>query len=218
MSSKWKGILSNATLYHYARQIVTGGLPLLQWSELYGLTDAKQRIADLGCGPADILRYLSRTRRPAFYLGIDVSEGYLRAARQRSEKCNVDAELVAMDLSRLPTDSNVQQRLVELLEEHRITRVLLMGVIHHIDDASALQTLNLVAGVRTVQNMITQDVIRIPGAWINNRYCDADRGVHIRDEGGYDSLISRSAWPKHRKFWSSPRLRFVKYIHYELSR
>jgi hypothetical protein len=96
--------------------------------------------------------------------------------------------------------------------------VLLLGVIHHIDDASALQTLNLVKGVRTVQTMITQDVIRVPGLWINNRYCDMDRGDHIRNEAGYDSLISRSDWPKHRKFWTSPKLPFLRYIHYEMSK
>jgi len=218
MPSKAKDILSNATMYHYARYIVTGGLPFSQWTELYGLTDANQRVADLGCGPADILRYLSQTRRPAFYLGIDISEEYLQAARQRADGCGVDAELIAMDLTRLPADAKVQRRLVELLAERRITRVLLLGVIHHIDDTSALQTLNLVAGVRTVQTMITQDVIRIPGLWINNRYCDMDRGTYIRDETGYDSLISRSDWPKLRKFWTSPKLPFLRYIHYEMSK
>jgi SAM-dependent methyltransferase len=218
MASKWKGILSNATLYHHARHLVTGGLPFLQWTELYGLTDTNQRVADLGCGPADILRYLSSGRRPAFYLGVDISEKYLQAARQRSDACGIDAELIPMDLSRLPTDAEVQRRIVKLLEQHRITRVLLLGVLHHIDDASALQTLNLVESVRTVQTMITQDVIRVPGSWINNRYCDMDRGGYIRDEAGYDTLISGSDWPRHCKFWSSPKLPFLRYVHYELSK
>jgi hypothetical protein len=66
--------------------------------------------------------------------------------------------------------------------------------------------------------MITQDVIRVPGSWINNRYCDMDRGGHIREEAGYDALISRSDWPRHSKFWSSPKLPFLRYIHYELGR
>ncbi len=218
MSSKWKDILSNATMYHYARHMVTGGLPFSQWTELYGLTDPNERVADLGCGPADILRYLSRDRRPAFYLGVDISEEYLQAARQRSDACGVDAELIAMDLTRLPIDTEVQRQLVELLDRHRITRVLLLGVIHHIDDASALQTLNLVEGVQTVQTMVTQDVIRVPGLWINNRYCDMDRGILIRNEAEYDSLISRSNWPRHRKFWTSPRLPVQRYIHYEMSK
>jgi SAM-dependent methyltransferase len=216
--SKWKGILSNATMYHHARHFATGGMPFERWTELYGLTDTNQRIADLGCGPADILRYLSRGRRPAFYLGVDISEKYLQAARERSDACGIDAEFIPMDLTRLTTDAEVQERIVQLLEQHRITRVLLLGVLHHIDDASALQTLNLVESVRTVQTMITQDVIRVPGSWINNRYCDMDRGGYIRDEAGYDSLISRSDWPRHSKFWSSPKLRFLRYVHYELSK
>ena len=220
--SKWKDILSNATLYHHARNLATGGLPFSRWTELYGLTDANQRVADLGCGPADILRYLSRGCRPAFYLGVDISENYLQAARQRCNACGVDAELIPLDLAGLPTDSQVQRHIVRLLEKHRITRVLLLGVLHHIDDASALQTLNLVQGVRTVRTMITQDVVRVsgsvPGSWINNRYCDLDRGAHIRSEAAYDSLISRCDWPKHSKFWTSPKLPFLHYIHYELSK
>ena len=219
MFSKLKeGILSNATLFHYVRHIVTGGLPFSRWTELYGLTDPNQRIADLGCGPADILRYLSHGRLPAFYLGVDISEKYLQVARKRCDACGVDAELIAMDLSRLPTDQEAERQIVKLLEQHRITRVLLLGILHHIDDASVLKTLNLVERVPAVRTMITFDSIRVPGLWINNRYCDMDRGIHIRSEAEYDSLISRSNWPRHRKFWTSPRLPVQRYIHYEMSK
>jgi hypothetical protein len=55
----------------------------------------------------------------------------------------------------------------------------------------------------------------MPGMWINNRFCSLDRGEHIRTEGEYDALAEKSDWPAHRKFWTSPALRFLRYIHYE---
>ena len=210
-----RNILSNPTAYHHVRNMITGGLPFRQWVELYGLTNANERVADLGCGPCDILRYVAPDKRPAFYLGIDISEDYLGAARQRAAAANLDAEFLAMDLARIPSDADMRRKLVDLLEKHRITRVLLLGVIHHIDDASALTTINLVHQAATVQSLVTQDVIRMPGMWINNRFCSLDRGEHIRTESEYDALAAKSDWPHHRKFWTSPALRFLRYIHYD---
>lgn len=210
-----RNVLANPTAYHHIRNAVTGGLPFKQWVKLYGLTNPKERVCDLGCGPCDILRYVAPDAKPEFYLGIDISEEYLHAARERADGIGLNADFIAMDLSRIPTDSDLRQRLVDLLERHRITRVLLLGVIHHIDDASALTTINLVHQASTVQSLVTQDVIRLPGRWINNRFCAMDRGEHIRTEAQYDALAARSNWPQHRKFWTSPALRFLRYIHYE---
>ena len=215
--NQWKSILSNPKIYRYARHIVTGGLPFSEWVRLYGLDNPAERIGDLGCGPADILCYLSASRRPAFYLGIDISQEYLDAAKSRIDSVGIDGAMIRMDLTQLPDDPAVQEALVGLLEQYGITRVLLLGVLHHIDDASVVQTLNLVARVPTVRTLVTQDVIRIPGAWLNNKYCDLDRGEYIRQEAGYDALIARTDWPGSRKFWTKPGLP-LRYIHYELSK
>ena len=216
MPASWKSILKSPTVYHYARHVVTGGLPFRQWARLYGLTDARERVADLGCGPADILRYVSRQSRPEFYLGIDISDEYLDAARRRAAAAGCAAEFLNLDLTRIPSDAALRDRIVALLEEHRITRVLLLGVMHHIDDDAVITTLDMVHRAASVNAMVTQDVVRIPGRRINNRYCDMDRGEFVRDEAGYDALLARTAWPARRKFWTSPRLPFLRYLHYEL--
>lgn len=214
----WKRILKNPTVYHYARHMATGGLPIRQWAELGGLFDSNERVADLGCGPADILRYVSPQRKPAFYLGLDLSDEYLDAARRRAAAAGCDAEFLSIDLTAIPTDNAVRDRIVALFEERGITRVLLYGVMHHIDDQSVATTLNMVHRARTVRAMTTQDVIRIPGHRINNRFCDMDRGEFIRDEAGYDRIIQSSDWPHHVKRWTSPGLAFIRYIHFQLSK
>ncbi|MBX7246807.1 MAG: class I SAM-dependent methyltransferase [Candidatus Sumerlaeaceae bacterium] len=219
MSFSIKSILSNATCYHYFRQALTGGMPFHDWVSMYGFQNEGERIADLGCGPADILRFLKpRAPKPEFYLGIDLSEKYLDSARARARAAGLNSECLALDLEKLPTDSSIQKTLMDLLQKHRITRVLLMGVLHHIDDASALTTLNLVHAVETVRCMMTSDVVRIPGARINNFYLMMDRGQFIRPESGYDELVATSSWEKSSKIWSSPRLSAIRYLHYKLEK
>jgi SAM-dependent methyltransferase len=212
------GLMAWPALYHHVRQCITGGMPFRRFVTLYGLEDPSERIADLGCGPADILRYLGPGRRPQSYLGIDLSKSYLEAAEWRAAAAGIDARFLAMDLTRLPTDPMMQGRLIELLEEERISRVLLLGVLHHIPDAAASATLDLIHRASCVQTLVTQDMVTIEGHRLNNLWCRADRGLHIRDESGYDELARRSPWAGHRKEWTHPRFRFIKYIHYIFQR
>lgn len=213
-----KSILSHPACYHYIRQIVTGGMPFREWIRLYGFDDANQRIADLGCGPADILRYCSPTCRPGFYLGVDISDRYLDSARRRAARAGVNAEFHALDLERLPDDREVQGRLVSLLEDRKIKRVIMMGVLHHIDDQSALATLRIVHQAATVSSLITADVVEIPGHLLNNAFCRLDRGAFIRREAGYDALIGRSAWRIGGKRWTTHCASFASNIHYVLEK
>lgn len=211
-------LLSNPSLYHYLRQILTGGMPFDDWVRLYGFNDPSRRIADLGCGPADMLRFLGDGRRPEFYLGVDISQPYLDAARARADRAEVDSEFVRMDLDRLPSDPEVQAELTELLETRGVTRVLLLGVIHHIPDDSARTTLNLAHGVRSVSDLFTSDVVYVPDQRLNNVLCDWDRGEYVRDEHAYDTLAASSAWPFFEKTFTLPRFSFIKYLHYRLSK
>ncbi|MGH8521852.1 MAG: methyltransferase domain-containing protein [Gammaproteobacteria bacterium] len=186
MALKWKNILAHPTMYHYARHFATGGLPFRKWTELYGLTDTNERVADLGCGPCDILRYVSPQCRLAFYLGIDISEEYLDAARRRAAVAKLDAKFPRGGPYEFTHGCPRAATLVRTVGQTPYHTGAAAGVIHHIDDASALTTLNLMHALPTVRSMVTQDIIRIPGHSINNRYCDMDRGEHIRDEAGYD--------------------------------
>src|SRR4051812_5056142 len=88
----FKRILDLPTAYHYCRHLMTGGLPFRQWVNLYGLNDPMERIADLGAGPCDILRYVCGERLPSFYLAVDVDDRYLDAAKRRIGQLNLNAD------------------------------------------------------------------------------------------------------------------------------
>jgi SAM-dependent methyltransferase len=213
-----KLLLASPRGYHHLRNIITGGLPLRRWAEICGLGDPTLRVADLGCGPCDILDYLPAGGRPSLYVGIDYSEVYLEAARKRAEAAGVTAEFIAMDLTRLTEDAAAQQALVDTLESRQISRVLLIGVIHHLDDRSAAATLEVVRRSKTVRSVVTTDVVKIPGRWINNWFCRRDRGQFVREEAGYDALMAASGWPQSTKVWTAPGIRSFKFLHYVLSK
>jgi SAM-dependent methyltransferase len=211
-------LLSDPSLYHYARQIATGGMPFRRWVGLYGLNDPGQRIADLGCGPADVLRYLHLESLPGFYLGLDLSERYLEFAEKRARALGLEHEFMRMDLDRLTTDPAVAGDLEKVLAERMITRVLLLGVIHHVSDDAARATLDLAFTAPTVQSVITSDVVYLPGHRLNNKMCDMDRGEFVRDEPAYDTLVRGSRWPVTKKSFTSPRFSYIRYIHYSFAR
>lgn len=217
-TNPFSGVLSHPTLYHYLRQVATGGMPFDRFIRVTGLSEPGTRLADLGCGPADILRFMPGVDVPEFYLGIDVSDRYLSAARARASAKGIRGQFLAMDLERLPVDERVQAHLLDTLQAYEINTVLIMGVLHHISDEAACETLNLMHRVPGVRRVVSQDVVRIPRHRINNLYCDFDRGEFVRNEEGYQALMRQSAWSGIRQEWTQTGIRFIKYINFVLSR
>ena len=213
-----KRFLNHPSIYFWARHVAMLGLPFRQWVRLYGLDDPAQRVGDIGCGPADILRYVARERLPSRYVGVDVSEVYLDRAKLRAKRCGVDAEFVQIDLTLLNDDPATRRALTEVLHNNRVSRVLLLGIIHHIDDESSLRLFDLLAGVPTIQTIVTQDVVMIDDARINNAYARRDRGQFVRDVPSYLRLFKNAKWHVSRTDWTSPGLWPVKYVHFTLER
>lgn len=216
--SLMKSLLSDPRFYYYARQFAVFGLPFREWVALYHLNRKDERIADIGCGPADILRYLNVDSKPGYYLGIDISEKYLEHARVRARKLSIPSDFVVMDLETLSCSVDIQGRLMTLLENKIISTVLLLGVLHHIDDAAATALMNSLFKVDSVQTIITQDVLTIPGNFINNFFASRDRGRFVRTESAYDTLIRSCQWKCVEKHWTQPGISSLNYIHYKLSR
>lgn len=211
-------LLSDPRVYYYARQFAVCGLPFRKWISLYQLNRREERIADIGCGPADMLRYVQTDSIPMYYLGIDISEKYLEQAKSRANRLNISSDFLVMDLDKLPYRDEMQNRLKTLLDDKRISTVLLLGVLHHIEDFAATTMLNTLFEVENVKTIITQDILTISGNFINNFFASRDRGRYVRTEKAYDQLMSRSRWQHFEKYWTHPGISSIKYIHYKLSR
>lgn len=131
------------------------------------------RILDLGCGTADILRYLP----PGVgYHGYDISPEYIEAARARYGErgrfeCRIVDEAVVAALP--PMD-----------------RVLAIGVLHHLDDGEAVEMLRLARrALAPGGRLVTIDPAFAPRQNPLARYLvSRDRGRNVRDADGYRHL------------------------------
>lgn len=213
-----KRFLSNPGFYHFSRQFLLLGMPLKKWAEYGNYYNPAERIADLGCGPADILRVLDKNQLPAFYLGIDTSNLYLDKAKQRAASIGLHAHFINLDLNSLAGSFAVKRQLVNTLTEFTITTVNLFGLVHHLDDQAILNTLNLIYDCHTIQSINTQDVLIIEGNAVNNFYASLDRGGFVRTENQYDVLLHKSNWKNIEKRWTKAGVGKVKYIHYKLEK
>ena len=187
-----------------------------EWARYGNYLQPHERIADLGCGPSDILRFLEDSTKPDFYLGIDTSDRYLQQAASQARSKQLDFKFVTLDLNLLAENKSIQLQLIELLEENKITTVNLFGVVHHLNDETVIHTMNTVFAASTVMSINTQDVLIIEGHAVNNFYVKLDRGEYVRKEHEYDELFEKGMWKNINKKWSIAGNRFVKYIHYQL--
>ena len=218
MIALFKKLLSNPFFYHYSRQILLLGMPLKTWAAYGNYYNKNERIADLGCGPADILRYVDSQHKPSFYLGIDQSGRYLSRAASRAAKKNISSVFINLNLDQISANEEIKAQLVKSLDEYQITTVNLFGVLHHLNDPVVITTLNAVFDSASVRSLNTQDVLLLAHNPINNFYASFDRGEYVRTEDQYDELLKKTKWKKMHKSWSRAGVRKVKYIHYRLTK
>jgi SAM-dependent methyltransferase len=158
-----RSVLSLASVYRFAqRAIGAEAFREALASEVLGVSEG-DRILDIGCGTADILDHLP----PVDYVGFDSSERYVEAARERFGDRGrfVTAE---------PTD-------VDDAFGDR-TLVMAIGVLHHLDDATAHEALELAANaLRTGGTFVSVDPTLTDDQHAVARFLiKRDRGQYVR--------------------------------------
>ncbi len=131
------------------------------------------RILDLGCGPAEIL---SELPDDVAYVGYDMSPDYIAAARRA--------------FGNRGTFHCRKLEHAELSTLERFDLVMGLGVLHHLDDRTAKQFMELAIGaLKSGGRIYTVDPVLVPGQNRFARFLIArDRGQHVRDAGGYLAL------------------------------
>jgi SAM-dependent methyltransferase len=137
---------------------------------------AEDRILDVGCGTARILRYLPVAR----YVGIDNNSRYISAARERYQN---RGEFVVGDVGAL-----------SLNPSERFDIVLASGILHHIDDASAKGLLAVSARLLAKNGrMVIADPVVAPGqSPVAKFLISLDRGRNVRTPEHYLALARTS--------------------------
>jgi SAM-dependent methyltransferase len=133
------------------------------------------RILDLGCGPADLLPFLGDVS----YVGIDHSAEYIESARARH---GARADLRVGDVGALDDDL------------HDFDIVTVIGVLHHIDDASARRLFaSAAAALKPGGRCVALDGTFVRGQSRASRaIIRADRGQHVRTPPAYAALADEA--------------------------
>jgi len=133
------------------------------------------RVLDVGCGPGFVIEYLPNVH----YVGTDINFKYIEHAKKRYGH---RGEYHCMELN---TEN--------LRPLGKFDVVLLNGVIHHIDDAGALELLTLIRNclnqsgcLMTLDGCLYETMSPISRYLIRN-----DRGQFVREQTGYIRLATQ---------------------------
>jgi SAM-dependent methyltransferase len=172
----------NRFIYTFLRPLSLGGF---DFSAVYRFLDVNSDdvVLDIGCGFGYSLEHLSEFRA---YYGFDTSQRAIDALRQRFGH---DPRVQAFQ--------RVARR--EDFQQLKPTKVLLMGLLHHLSPVEAESLLFDLGQTESVQRVGSEDPVYRPGRWINNLLCFLDRGRYVRTREGYLDLVDRSGWQVERE-------------------
>jgi SAM-dependent methyltransferase len=176
-----RAILSYPWVYN-AFQTLMGAAQVRQYLvEQFIQPESGEKILDIGCGTAEILAYLPKD---ISYYGFDISEQYIAAAKKHygtrgSFSCGL-------------LDDNA------LIDLPVFDAVIVIGVLHHLDDDLAIKVFQLAKkALRSGGRIITIDGCFSPDQNVMARFLiSQDRGENVRDAEGYRMLTDQAAFQK----------------------
>ena len=146
-------------------------------SELFQSLDCQKTdvVLDLGCGSGAAFKYLSEFES---YHGFDTDPIVLARLRKRYPAPHIHChlgEIQPSDLSRIQP-----------------TKVLMIGLLHHLDEGEALEILKRLKDTSTIEKIITLDPIYVQSAWLNNLLGRFDSGRYVRFADDLLHLVEKS--------------------------
>lgn len=168
-----RSVLSFPGAYRWFWKAIGGPAYIKRYVEEYVKPQPGCRILDIGCGPGTVVSYFPDTE----YVGFDSSPQYIEAARQQ-----------------FPRATFVCARVSEYQPQRAYFDVALaLGVVHHLDDAEALQLFQMAHdALRQGGRLVTLDGVFAPRQSAAARYLVRhDRGKFVRSEDGYVRIASR---------------------------
>jgi SAM-dependent methyltransferase len=169
-------LLYHPAIYRFFQGAVAGDV-LDRYIAEYVRPVRGDKVFDLGCGTGEILDHLP----PVDYLGFDISESYIKAAQSRFGD---RGRFVHGDVGLTTIDE----------EAGTFDVALATGVVHHLDDPTAIKLFELAAkALKPGGRLITFDGCFTPdqtrrARWVVSR----DRGAHVRPADHYLKLANSS--------------------------
>ena len=174
MSLHPSDVLKSPAVY-VAFQHLVGGPKMRTWALEALEAQPGERILDVGCGP---VYYVEKGLPGVDYIGFDTDERYVAQARERLPNariyCDHFGERYAKELG--PFDG-----------------VIMMGLLHHLEDEVADDLLGIMARSLTPRGrVIALDTTFFEGQSALSRFlAKNDRGDHVRTQRGFERLAER---------------------------
>jgi len=174
ITSGLRSILSNPLVYEIVQRIFGGFSGRRTLVERFIRPAKGDRVLDIGCGPADLLRSMPDVR----YVGYDPSPRYIESARESF------GERGQFFVGRFGRD--------DLVKHEPFDIALLTGVLHHLDDREAADLIELLrAATRPGGRLVTLDPVFIDKQNpIARKLIEWDRGANVRTAQAYRALAT----------------------------
>lgn len=162
-------------------QSAVGGTRGIKWiAENFWRAKAGQRVIDIGCGPGNTAHLLPPD---VHYVGFDISEPYIESARKKFHLDSNKLFIVGVAEDFL-LDPPAQMKNADL--------VIMNGLLHHLDDDSALTALRLARAALAPNGRL----VCLEGCYLINQapiarwILQQDRGQNVRSEHDWKKLVA----------------------------
>jgi SAM-dependent methyltransferase len=171
-----RSILSLPVVYDTFQTVVGAVNSKRRVCQEYVARGSSNTVVDVGCGTADLLRFLPREAR---YFGFDLSQAYIEKARKRHAG-RTNATFLCADLNEIGPDAIPPCDLA-----------IVFGVLHHINDESARRLHeSLFDRLAPGGRLITVDPTLVDGqSPVARELIKRDRGQHVRSPTAYEALV-----------------------------
>jgi len=188
-------IFSDPKRYVWIRTLFLGGLPTRPVLTLLTATP-DDVIVDGGCGDG----FLAEQIPFAKYLGIDSDAVSIEHANRRGVP---HATFICCNVLDYP------------YEQYRPSKVILYGLLHHLNDADCIRLLNSLAS-SVSKWIVTLDPIYTKYHLVNNILCKLDRGQYVRTEAEMLKLLKQTQLAIDQKITHYATTKIAKYALFRL--
>jgi ubiquinone/menaquinone biosynthesis C-methylase UbiE len=176
-----KSLLTISYFYEFLQKNLLGGNNARKWlAKSVWKLKGGETIVDVGCGSGTVLEYLPQDIE---YLGVDVSENYIRAARKRFSARGTFFLGTARDLVN-HDDSHLNSA----------DLVLCNGLLHHLSDREAVEVLQLSKRIMKSNGRLVclEATFLARQTRLSRWIVSTDRGRHVRSEQEWKNLIGQT--------------------------